>query len=150
MKRKFLFLTLIVYLFTPLTLWADDSASLDSQQIVASMDQQRDAWNRNDMKTFVSVYADSDSTLYVTNNGIVKGYDAIRQQYFQHYSSKAKMGILSFKNLEIKFLSNQYAMVIGQWFLQRNKEAGGNVGGYFTLLFTKTPQGWKIAVDHSS
>ncbi len=44
----------------------------------------------------------------------------------------------------------EYASVIGKWHLDRSPEAGGNVGGIFTLLFQKTPAGWKIILDHTS
>ena len=34
--------------------------------------------------------------------------------------------------------------------LERTAANGGNVGGYFTLTFEKTPAGWRIIVDHTS
>jgi ketosteroid isomerase-like protein len=149
-KLKFLSLLLIVfYLFSPINLWAA-GASTDAQLIVTGLAKQKDAWNSGDIKTFMTMYENSPATLYVTNKGVVQGYQAIQQRYLQKYAGKAKMGALSYNNLQIKLLSAQSALVIGQWFLQRTRDNGGDTGGYFTLLFTKTDQGWKIAVDHTS
>lgn len=60
------------------------------------------------------------------------------------------MGALAFSGLEIQTLGTDYASALGRWRLTRAKEAGGDVGGIFTLLLRKTAQGWKIILDHTS
>lgn len=150
MKKLFLTVLLIVSCVFQSTVLLADSRQANSQHIVASLENQKDAWNHGDVKAFMSAYLDSDATLYVSKKGVVRGYQSIRKNYLQRYTNKAEMGVLTYSNLQVLSLSDQYSLVIGQWFLQRAKAAGGNVGGYFTLLFTKTKQGWKIAVDHTS
>jgi hypothetical protein len=40
--------------------------------------------------------------------------------------------------------------VIGRFSLQRTPEAGGEASGRYTLIWNKTPAGWKIVYDHTS
>jgi hypothetical protein len=60
------------------------------------------------------------------------------------------MGTLRFSDLEIKLLGSAYASVLGRFHLDRSAEVGGEAAGIFTLLFHKTPQGWKVILDHTS
>jgi ketosteroid isomerase-like protein len=57
------------------------------------------------------------------------------------------MGTLSFSELEINMLSNDSAVVLGRWQLQR---ANDQPHGRFTLIFRRTKDGWKIVHDHTS
>jgi len=40
--------------------------------------------------------------------------------------------------------------VIGRYHLDRSQQAGGEGNGVFTLVFHRTPRGWKIILDHTS
>jgi ketosteroid isomerase-like protein len=60
------------------------------------------------------------------------------------------MGTLKFSSLEIRLLGADHASVLGQWDLSRKLEGGGDAGGWFTLLFRRTPAGWRIVHDHTS
>ena len=57
------------------------------------------------------------------------------------------MGALAFTELEVKPLSEHYALATGRWRLER---AGDQPRGRFTLLFRRTPAGWRIVHDHTS
>lgn len=107
------------------------------------------AWNAGDIRAYMNGYADSPSTTFV-GSAITKGHAQVLTRYLTRYPTKDKMGALTFSGLEVQMLSNEYASVLGHWQLSRAKEAGGDVGGIFTLLFRKTPQGWKIILDHTS
>jgi hypothetical protein len=57
------------------------------------------------------------------------------------------MGMLTFSDLEITFLSKKSASVNGSWSLARD---GDNPHGKFTLIFRKFKEGWRIVQDHTS
>jgi ketosteroid isomerase-like protein len=60
------------------------------------------------------------------------------------------MGKLEFTGLEVMLLGSGYASAIGRFRLARSAEGGGDASGLFTLLLRRTPQGWKIILDHTS
>ncbi|MFQ3609255.1 MAG: nuclear transport factor 2 family protein [Chloroherpetonaceae bacterium] len=136
-----------VLLFSSLTASAQNTPT---QSIFAVLDEQVRAWNRGDVVSFMNGYLDSDSTRFVSAKGVTEGYQRVLARYLSAYPTKEKMGELSFSDLKINLLSSDIAIVVGQWQLRRSNENGGNVGGYFTLIFQKTANGWKIIHDHTS
>jgi len=117
--------------------------------IRAVMEAQQTAWNRGDVDAFMSGYDPGDSTTFVGAT-ITRGYRQVLENYHRRYPTKEKMGYLTFSGLEVMPLGAEYASVLGKWHLDRSSEAGGVAGGIFTLLFRKTPNGWKIILDHTS
>lgn len=117
--------------------------------IRAVIESQQAAWNRGDVDAFMSGYDASDSTTFVGAT-ITRGYRQVMENYHYRYPTKEKMGRLTFSGIEVTPLGAEYASVLGKWHLDRLPEAGGDVGGIFTLLFQKTPNGWKIILDHTS
>jgi ketosteroid isomerase-like protein len=71
-------------------------------------------------------------------------------RYLKRYPTREKMGTLRFSDIETRMLGAEYASVIGRFHLDRAADAGGEASGIFTLLFHKTPQGWKVILDHTS
>lgn len=115
----------------------------------AVIEAQQAAWNRGDVEAFMSGYEASDSTTFVGAT-ITRGYRQVLDNYHRRYPTKERMGHLMFSGIEVMPLGAEYASVIGKWHLDRPQEAGGEAGGIFTLLFRKTPSGWKIILDHTS
>jgi ketosteroid isomerase-like protein len=77
----------------------------------------------------------------------VRGYDGLLARYRKSYPDKQSMGELDFSGLEIRPLGPTAALVLGQWHLKRQ---AGNVGGVFSLVFQRFPDGWRIIHDHTS
>jgi ketosteroid isomerase-like protein len=113
------------------------------------LEAQQAAWNRGDVEAFMSGYDASDSTTFVGAT-VTRGYRQVLENYHRRYPSKEKMGHLTFSGIEVMPLGAEFASVLGKWRLDRSPEAGGKAGGFFTLLFRKTPGGWKIILDHTS
>ena len=124
-------------------------AQSPEQAIRAVMERQVADWNRGDVRAFLQGYDDSDSTLFIGSR-VVRGYQQVLESFTSRYGTKAKMGDLTFTNLEVHPLGPDYALVIGNFNLVRTAEAGGNTSGIFTLIFQKKPAGWKIIADHTS
>jgi len=57
------------------------------------------------------------------------------------------MGHLEFSELEMRRLGPDAALVLGRWHLTRN---AGNLGGVYSLVFERFPEGWRIVHDHTS
>ena len=110
---------------------------------------QERAWNAGDIDGFASGYKNSPDTLFIGSH-ISRGHDELLNEYHKNYPNRDAMGTLSFSELEVHPLGETYAVVIGKYHLDRNKKAGGNADGLFSLVFEKTDAGWKIVVDHTT
>jgi ketosteroid isomerase-like protein len=108
---------------------------------------QQDAWNRGDIDGFMNGYARSASTVFISEDSVRRGWETVRARYRQKYSDRAKMGTLSFSDIEINLLSSDAAVVLGRWRLERSKD---RPHGRFTLIFRRLPGGWRIVHDHTS
>lgn len=104
-------------------------------------------WNNGDIPGFMKGYWKSEKTEFVNANGIFRGWDNVLQRYLRQYPNRAAMGQLTFSDLEINMLGSDSAYVLGRWRLERQS---GPIGGVFTLIFRKFPDGWKIIHDHTS
>jgi uncharacterized protein (TIGR02246 family) len=124
-------------------------AATPEQSIRAVLDAQMAAWNRGDLVHFVEGYLDSPDTLFI-GHSIARGRAQLLERYQKAYSNPDAMGTLSFTDLEVHLLSPKYANVVGHFHLKRTAAGGGDSEGVFTLLFQKTPKGWKIIQDHTS
>ena len=116
-------------------------------QIRSVLRAQQDAWNRGDIDGFMNGYARSASTVFVSEDTIRRGWETVRERYRKKYSDRAKMGTLTFSDLEITLLSPDAAVVLGRWSLKR---ANDQPHGRFTLIFKRLPEGWRIVHDHTS
>jgi uncharacterized protein (TIGR02246 family) len=118
-----------------------------ADEIRAAIEAQQQAWNRGDIDAFMNGYARTESTTFVSEDTVRRGWETVRARYHEKYSDRAKMGTLSFSELEINMLSNDSAVVLGRWRLQR---ANDQPHGRFTLIFRRANDGWKIIHDHTS
>jgi ketosteroid isomerase-like protein len=117
-----------------------------AQAIRAVLDKQVVDWNRGDLTSFATGYKNSPDILFMGAK-IAKGYAQMVDTYRKNYSTKEKMGVLTFSALEVQPLDEHFATVTGNFHLERTAAGGGNADGYFLLVFEKTPDGWKIVRD---
>ena len=139
---------LVVFILPALvTLNAQPQSTDDAVRAVLTA--QQNAWNRGDVDAFMSGYDSSDGTTFVGAT-ITRGYRQVLENYRRRYPTKEKMGRLTFSDIEVTPLGEEFASVIGRFHLDRTAEGGGPANGVFTLLFRKTASGWKIVLDHTS
>ena len=119
----------------------------DYKDIKVVLDSQVSAWNKGDIRTFMRGYWNSESLRFIGKNGVRYGYKSVESNYLKHYNSIEKMGQLSFDSLVFTEISgkDKVANVTGQWKITGTN----NVGGFFSLLFKKVDNNWKIIVDHT-
>jgi beta-aspartyl-peptidase (threonine type) len=111
------------------------------------LDAQRDAWNRGDIAGYMDGYARSPDITFISGDSITRGWQTVHDRYQKNYDSREKMGTLTFSDLETTVYSNNLAVMIGRWHLQRAKDAPH---GRFTVIFRRSKQGWRIVHDHTS
>src|SRR5262249_37374828 len=117
------------------------------REIRSILQAQQDAWNRGDIDGFMNGYARSASTLFISEDTVRRGWQTVRDRYRKKYSSRAKMGTLTFSDLEMSLLSSDSALAVGRWRLQR---ANDRPHRRFTLILKRLPEGWRIVHDHTS
>lgn len=113
----------------------------------ALLDAQAAAWNRGDIEGFMAGYWKSERTTFAGAKGVFRGWQALLERYRRDYPDRAAMGTLTFSDLEITVLAPDAALALGRWHLER---ASGPVGGVFSLVLRKLPEGWRIVHDHTS
>ena len=111
------------------------------------MDEQVAAWNTGDIEGFMKGYWNSPQMTFVSGNNVTKGWEPTLDRYKKAYDSRAKMGVLSFTDLEITVTGKESAVVLGRFTLVRDND---KPTGMFTLNFRKFKDGWKIILDHTS
>jgi beta-aspartyl-peptidase (threonine type) len=119
----------------------------ETAAIRAVLDTQVAAWNRGDIEGFMDGYWRSDETVFVSGDTVTHGWAVVLDRYKKGYDTRDKMGTLAFSDLEIKLISKDAAVALGRWQLTR---ASDTPHGRFTLIFRRTPQGWRIVHDHTS
>ena len=126
---------------------APEQSSNSVAEIQSVISAQQDAWNRGDIDAFMHGYGRSASTVFVSEDEVERGWETVRERYRVKYSDRAKMGTLSFSEIEVTMLSPGAAVVLGRW---RLKRANDEPHGRFTLIFKRLPEGWRIVHDHTS
>jgi len=122
--------------------WASDEAQI-RQSLAASVL----AFNRGDLPGHLAIYDESVS--FMTKDGPRPGIapieKAFRERYFQDGRAIQQ---LRFEQLAVRRLNDDAAIATARWAL-----AGGGKpeqSGWFTLVWLRTPAGWRAVHDHSS
>src|SRR6266404_2645092 len=124
-----------------------DERKADREAISAVLSAQQTAWNRGDVDTFLVGYWHSPELTFFGSSGVARGWDGVLTRYKKNYPDRGAMGQLDFSDLEFRFLGPDAALVLGRWHLKRERD---DLGGVFTLVWQRLPEGWKIIHDHTS
>jgi L-asparaginase / beta-aspartyl-peptidase len=137
-----------VFIGEPVLATPAEDQHADRDAIRNVLNAQQVAWNRGDVDAFLVGYWQSPELTFSGSSGVSRGWDGVRARYKKNYPDRATMGELDFFDLEFRFLGSDAALVLGKWHLKR--ETAGDIGGVFTLVWQKFPEGWKIIHDHTS
>lgn len=116
-------------------------------EIQTVLNEQTKAWNAGDIEGFMKGYWNSPNLIFVSGDNVTRGWQPTVDRYKKNYDSRAKMGALTFSDLQIDVLSKDSAVALGSWSLKREAD---NPHGKFTLIFRKFKDGWRIIHDHTS
>jgi beta-aspartyl-peptidase (threonine type) len=124
------------------TNWQSDEA-----EIRQSLDASVLAFNRGDLPAHLAIYV--EDVTFMTKDGPRPGIapieKAFRESYFHEGKPKQQ---LRFEHLAVRALSPDVALATARFVL-----SGGEApdqAGWFTLIWVRTPTGWKAVHDHSS
>lgn len=123
-----------------------EAAAIEAD-IRSLLERQSGAWNGGDLVTFVADYLDSPRMRFVSGGSVRYGAEDVLDRYRRTYPDRAAMGALTFTDLDVRVLSDDFVFVFGRYNLEREADAPT---GLFTLLFERTADGWKISHDHTS
>ena len=139
----------IVFTFSAARVCADENKDCESDRraIHGVLVAQQEAWNRGDVDAFMAGYWRSPELSFSGSGGISRGWDGVLARYKKNYPDRVAMGQLDFSNLEFRFLGADHALVLGRWHLKREKH---EIGGVFSLVWQRFPDGWRIIHDHTS
>ena len=140
-------ITFVFLIITSANSYSQTLKEKDSLKILNVLEQQRIAWNDNNIDEFMKGYLKSDKLVFSGSNGPVFGWNFVKDRYLKTYSTKELMGYLSFEINNLFSLSRKVALLLGKFNLQRKNE---KLSGYFTLIFKKINGNWYIVSDHTS
>ena len=132
---------------TPNLSAASEERESDRAAITKILATQQSNWNQGNVDAFLEGYWRSPDLTFSGSGGIARGWDGVLARYKTNYPDRAAMGQLDFSGLEFHFLGNDAALVLGHWHLAR---ARGDIGGVFSLVWQRFPEGWRIIHDHTS
>lgn len=115
--------------------------------ILQVLADQQDAWNAGSLRGFMEGFARTDDLRFASGGQVRTGWTETLQAYERGYPSPEAMGSLTFSDVDVKVLSDTWALVFGAWKLERSDD---EPSGLFTLLFEKRPEGWRVVHDHTS
>jgi uncharacterized protein (TIGR02246 family) len=121
--------------------------TIDRAAVVAVLEDQKTAWNGGDVRAFMNSYWRSPDVTFAGKTGFTRGWDTVLARYQRTYPDQASMGHLEFSELEVRQLGPDAALILGKWHIHR---PAGDVGGIFTLVLQKFPEGWRITHDHTT
>lgn len=116
-------------------------------EVRAVLTAQVEAWNRGDIDGYMAGYWRSDSTVFASDGSLTVGFGEVARRYATRYSTRESMGVLSFEDLAIRFVSPRAAVAYGIWRLKRSAD---EPWGRFTLIVERKSEGWRITQDHTS
>jgi hypothetical protein len=124
----------------------DPGTALQPEELRAKLLATSNDWNQGNLESFVSPY-DSLST-YMTRSGPVGKEEMLEHYRRTFFAQGDPVQALRFEQVRVQPLGADHALMTGQYILS----GGGHPdhSGWFSLVWLRTEEGWKILHDHSS
>ena len=146
MKRSAFVLLMVLVSFLVTVRWMEGKDPEVTEVIVIALHKSAEGWNAGDLDAFLAPY--DETAHYMTGSGPV-GWDGMRARYREKYFLEGRPEqALEFDRIEVREPGGGIALVTGSFRLS----GGGKPekSGWFTLIWKRTPVGWRIIHDHSS
>ena len=120
-------------------------ASAESE-IRARLDSTALGWNRGDLSTYLAAYTPDASEML--SDGVAHGRDRIEQTMKEGFWRNGRpLQQLHYEHVEVHMLGDDHALVTGQYVL--TGAARPQRTGWFTTVWARTDDGWRMIHDHS-
>ena len=119
------------------------------EEINDLMYEQEESWNKGNIEDFMKKYWRNDSLIFIGKSGIKYGWNKTTSNYKKSYPSRNSMGLLHFNNIKCLPINDTTHIISGQWNISR-LDSSKNIGGYYSLMWIKKEDGWRIVYDHTS
>jgi ketosteroid isomerase-like protein len=117
-------------------------------EIIPLLKEQDAAWSRGDLDGFMKYYDPSSELVFMGSTGPVRSAQVLKDYYDKKYKKgNGDFGKLTFSDLEVEELAPGIARAWGKWLVEQKDQ---KLSGWFSLIWKKTPAGWRIIHDHSS
>ncbi len=113
------------------------------RELSQELDKFPEAWKQRDVAASLEIY--HPDAVYMTATGRA-GVEEMAASYEELFDKFANTTIKN-TNLEVKPLGDKYALLTGRYVI--TKVDGSELAGWFTLVWEKTAQGWKIIHDQA-
>jgi uncharacterized protein (TIGR02246 family) len=144
MKKTFLLCVLIIAVCAFAA--AGQKMSKDEQAIRATLNMTAEGWNKGDLNQYLSAYVKEATEMRST--GPAGGVEAIEQTMKGGFWKTGRpVQNLRYENIVVRMLGKKNALVTGQYILSGGGRADRT--GWFTTVWTKTKDGWRMIHDHS-
>lgn len=121
--------------------------SADEAQIAALSKASMEAWNRGDLKGHLAIY--TNDLTFMTRNGPRPGLVPLEKSFAERYFRDGRpKQTLTFDNRTVRRLGPDAALETGRYTLSGGGEP--DQSGWFTLVWVRTAEGWRVVHDHSS
>ena len=121
-------------------------SATSAAQIRAVLDTTAAGWNRGELAVYMSAYADSTTSMGA--NGIVRGKDGTEQVMRQGFWRNGRPAQqLRYDHVEVRMLGADNALVTGEFILSGAGRPDRT--RWFTTVWARTSQGWRMIHDHS-
>ncbi|MEL7488004.1 MAG: nuclear transport factor 2 family protein, partial [Pseudomonadota bacterium] len=104
------------------------------------------AWNEGDLEAFMAGYWKDPDLRFVSGTEVTQGWSRTMKRYRARYGDGADFGQLSFDDLDVEMVTDDVAVVVGRFNLQRDSAVDG---GVFTLVMRRFDGRWRIVHDHT-
>jgi uncharacterized protein (TIGR02246 family) len=138
-------LILFVIVFTVSNALAQ-TMSKDEKAIRATLDMTAEGWNKGDLKQYLSAYVPEATEMLST--GPAGGVEAIEKTMKEGFWKTGRpLQTLRYENIVVRMVGKKGALVTGKYVLTGANRPDRT--GWFTTVWIKTKDGWKMIHDHS-
>lgn len=150
MRRSLLAVLFVILLavvaYTAIAQSSKKSQSKDEAQIRAILASTAVGWNQGNLQQYLAAYTDTATEM--GRNGPEGGRSAIERTMREGFWKTGRpIQNLRYEHLDVRMLGKDYALVTGQYVLSGADRPDRT--GWFTTIWTRTKEGWRMIHDHS-
>jgi uncharacterized protein (TIGR02246 family) len=137
---------LALAVLTPFAAFGKSEPDKAGDQIRAVLNDTAEGWNQGDLKRYLAAYTPAATEMGA--NGPEGGVEAIERTMLRGFWKTGRpLQRLRYEHVDVRMLGKEHALVTGQFVLTGGDRPDRT--GWFTTVWAKTRQGWRMMHDHS-